>query len=97
MGYHDMHPDTLSDIALYAGYAADEIRRTQEHLRKYAAFLGKEGAFLLAAADEIENAIHDELDPAMHLALQALESGEPQASVVAYHREIAHAAECGLT
>lgn len=93
MAYEDLHPDTLSDIALYAGYAADEIRRTQEHLRKYATMLGKDGAFLLAAADEIGNAIDDELDPAMHLALAALESGIPQASVVAYHREIAHAAE----
>lgn len=89
MSYEDKHPDTLSDIALYAGYAADEIRRAQEHLRKYAGVLGADGAFLLSAADMIGDAIDDELDPAMHLAHQALESGVPQASMIAAHRETA--------
>jgi len=89
MHLSDKHPDTLSDIALYAGYAADEIRRVQDHLRKYAGFLGADGAFLIAAADMIGNAIDDELDPAMHLAMSALDSGVPKSSLIAAHREAA--------
>lgn len=89
MAHEDIHPDTLNDIALYAGYAADEIRRVQGHMRKYAGFLGNNGAFLNAAANMIGNAIDDELDPALHLALSALESGIPQLSLIAAHREAA--------
>lgn len=79
MAYEDKTPDTLSDIALYAGYAADYIVGAQELLRKYAGFLGSDGQFLRDAADLLGNAIHDEIDPALHLASQALESGIPQA------------------
>jgi hypothetical protein len=78
MAYEDKTPDTLSDIALYAGYAEDSIRHTQEHLRKMAAFLGADGEFLRAAADQIGDAIHDELTPNKLLALAALDSGVPQ-------------------
>jgi hypothetical protein len=87
--YSDKHPDELRDIALYAGYGADAIRHAQEQLRKFAGFLGADGAFLSAAADMLADAIHDEIDPALHMAAQAIESGEPQLALIAAHREAA--------
>lgn len=89
MSFEDKHPDTLNDIALYAGYAADAIRSTQELLRKYAGFLGADGDFLRNAADMIGNAIDDEIDDALRGAHEALESGVPQMALIEAHREAA--------
>lgn len=91
MAYTDKHPDTLSDIALYAGYATETIRQTQAVLNKYASMLGDDGDFLRAAADMIGNAIHDELEPHGVMARNAMASGDPQRAVVVYHREMARA------
>jgi hypothetical protein len=91
MAYEDKHPDTLADIALYAGYAADTIRNAQQHLRTLAGFLGADGDFLRNAADMIGNAIDDEIDDALRGAHAALESGVPQMALIAAHRDAAAA------
>lgn len=70
--------DELNEIALYAGYAADAIRQTQELMRKYAGYLGSNrGQFLRDAADALSAVVHDEIDPALHMAAAELELSAP--------------------
>lgn len=89
MAHHDT--DTLADIALYSGYAIDQVRALQATLAKYHGFLGTNGAFLAAASDMLEDIIHDELDPAMHNAAEAQEFNAPlhvSADLADYHARL---------
>jgi len=95
--FEEMTPDTLDDMATYANHAINDIRDLQDRLRNNARRLGFHGAFLAAAADMLDDVIHDELADVLTLIGRAMESGIPQANFrsarIDYDREIARAAE----
>jgi hypothetical protein len=91
MSYTDKHPDILVEIERCAGHAILGIAALQVQMRAGSARLGTDGDPLRRAADMLDDVIHDELQPMLVLARQALLSGIPQAARMVYGREIAAA------
>lgn len=76
--FESKSPATLADIETYASHAINDIRDLQGRLRHNATVLGMEGGFLLATADALDDIVHDELAPALKLAREVLDTGNPQ-------------------
>ena len=76
MTLHDRHPDTLAAIAGYATHAIDGIALLQAQMRENAKRLGFDGGYLRLAADMMDDVIHDELAPALAMAMRAQQAGE---------------------
>ncbi len=76
MTLRDRHPDTLAAIAGYATHAIDGIALLQAQMRENAKRLGFDGGYLRLAADMMDDVIHDELAPALAMAMRAQQAGE---------------------
>lgn len=85
----DADPDVLDDVETYANHTINDIRDLQDRMRANAQRLGFHGAFLIEAAEMLDDVVHDALTPVLAIVNGAREFLPP--STLAADRADHHA------